>query len=126
MAHTTPQRILLLGTENNDGTVTGVTTGQSVPQIAEATGLYTFYFRSVGTTSGGTVLIEEADWGPKEPVYSGTWSVVQTQAASGFTGTAELAVHVTLSAFAYYRARISSPITGGGTVLVSVRTQGTT
>lgn len=126
MAHTTPQRILLLGTENNDGTVTGVTTGTSPKQIAEATGLFTFYFRSVGTTSGGTVLVEEADWGAKEPEYAGTWSTVATQLASGFTGTVQLGLHITLSAFAYYRVRISSPIIGGGTVLVSVRTQGTT
>ena len=124
MAHTAPQRKLLLGTENTDGTATGVTTGTSPWVQADASGLVTIYFRSVGTTSGGTVLIEEADWGPFEPPYSGTWSQVQSQAASGFTGTAQLAVHVTLSAFAYFRVRISSTITGGGTILVSSRTLG--
>ena len=121
---TAPQRKLLLGTENSDGTVTGVITGTSPWIQADASGLVTIYFRSVGTTSGGTLLIEEADWGPLEPPYSGTWSVIQTQAASSFTGTVQLAVHITLASFAYFRVRISSTVTGGGTVLVSSRTVG--
>jgi hypothetical protein len=125
MASTAPQRKLLLGTENADGTVTGVTGTVTSPWVqADASGLITVYFRSVGVTSGGTVLIEEADWGPLEPPYAGTWSTVQSQAASTFTGTVQLAVHVTLSAFAYWRVRISSAITGGGAVLVSARTMG--
>ncbi len=124
MAYTAPQRKLLLGVENADGTVTGVTTGTSPWVQSDASGLITIYFRSVGTTSGGTLLIEEADWGPLEPPYSGTWSVILTQLASGFTGTVQLAVHVTLSAFAFFRVRISSTVTGGGAVLVSSRTIG--
>lgn len=116
-----PLRTLLLGTENTDGSVTGVTTGTSQYVKLDGTGLATFFLRSVGTTSGGTVLIEEADWGPSEVPYSGTWSLLSSQTASGFTGTAQLAVHVTAAAFAYVRVRISSTITGGGTVLASVR-----
>lgn len=116
-----PRRVLLLGTENSDGSVTGVTTGTSQMIQADGRGLVTVYLRSVGTTSGGTVLIEEADWGPLEPVYSGTWSTVLSQAASGFTGTVQLAVHAPVAAFAWYRVRISSTITGGGTVLASGR-----
>ena len=117
------RRILLLGTENTDGSVAGVTTGTSQPIQANGAGLVAIYFRSVGTTSGGTVLIESADWGPLEAPYSGTWGTVLSQAASGFTGTAQLPVFITLSAFAWYRVRISATITGGGTILVSARDQ---
>jgi hypothetical protein len=117
-----PRQVLLLGTFNADGTVTGVTATQSSQAIqADGRGLIVVYFRSVGTTSGGTVLIEEADWGPGEPIYSGTWSTVLSQAASGFSGTAQLAVHASIAAFAWYRVRISSTITGGGTILATSR-----
>lgn len=121
-----PRRILLLGTENSDGTVTGTTgagtlanPSTSQPIQADGRGLITIYLRSVGTTSGGTVVIEEASWGPAEPPYSGTWGTILSQAASGFTGTAQLPVHVPVAALAWYRVRISSAITGGGTILAA-------
>jgi len=116
-----PRQILLLGTFNSDGTVTGVTTGTSQPIQADGRGLVSIYLRSIGTTSGGTVVIEEADWGPLELPYSGTWSTILSQAASGFTGGVQLAVHATIAAFAWYRVRISSTITGGGSILVTSR-----
>jgi hypothetical protein len=112
----------LLGTFNQDGTVTGVTATQSSQPIqSDNRGLVTVFLRSVGATTGGTVLIEEADWGPLELPYSGTWSTVLSQAASGFTGGVQLAVHAPVAAFAWYRVRISSTITGGGSVLASGR-----
>lgn len=115
------RRILLLGTENSDGTVTGVTIGTSQPINCEGRGYITIYFRSVGTTSGGTVLVEEADYGDKEGGYTGTWSATVTQSASGFTGTVQLANHLGAAAYGYLRVRISATITGGGSILVSMR-----
>lgn len=119
-----PSRVLLLGVENADGTVTGVTVGTSQPINREADGILSIILRSVGTTSGGTVLIEEADWGPLEQPYAGTWSLMATIAASSFTGGAEVVVHVSDSAFGWIRVRISAAITGGGSILASTRSRG--
>ncbi len=105
-------------------TPTGVTAGTSQPIFYPAHGIITFYLRSIGTTSGGTILIEEADWGPNEQPYSGTWSQVASIAASSFTGGAQTAYHVTDSSYRYLRVRISSAITGGGTILVSLSSRG--
>ncbi len=80
----------------------------------------TFQLDSVGTTSGGTITLEEAFWDidTGKPVYAGTWSaIVPAISASTFTGTASVTVHATGSFWAV-RARISSDITGGGTVNV--------
>src|SRR2546426_96618 len=121
-----PNRILLLGTEftvdafgNKTYAIAGVMTGASQPILREVDGLLSFFFRSIGTTSGGTVLIEEADWGPWEAPYSGTWSTLLSIAASTFTGGAQVAVHLQDASYGYVRVRISSDITGGGSILVS-------
>ena len=75
------------------------------------------YLRSVGTTSGGVVTIEEADYDPNtEAVYAGTWLALTTVNASTFTGGAQAAYHVPAGAYRFVRARVSSAITGGGTV----------
>lgn len=124
MSQVTSSRVLLLGVENADGSVTGVTTGQSVPLNRELDGVIVIVLRSVGTTSGGTVLIEEADWGPFEPVYSGLWSQVASVSASAFSGTAQSFQHIIDSAFGWVRVRISSAITGGGTIMASTRSRG--
>lgn len=78
----------------------------------------TVALQSTGTTSGGAVSIEEAYFDPAVLAgqnYTGTWSVIQSVSASTFTGGAQVIVHVTGSVWAI-RARISSAITGGGTV----------
>lgn len=127
----TSSRILLLGVENADGSVTGTTgaggTGNqstSQPILREVDNIISIYLRSIGTTSGGIVLIEEADWGPLEQTYSGTWSQVQSIAASTFTGGAQLAVHITAASYGWVRVRISSAITGGGTITAVARACG--
>lgn len=122
--NTAPSRILLLGTENADGTIAGVTTGASQAINAPDLSLRTVYLTSIGTTSGGTILIEEADWADKSAPFSGTWSQVQSIAASSFTGGAQVAVHITPCAYGFLRVRISSPITGGGSILASLRSLG--
>lgn len=95
-----------------------VTTGTSVPYQVAGSGLkdLTFTFTSAGTTSGGTILIEESD----VPSATQTWSQVYSESASAFTGTAKQAVHVPIGAGMWVRARVSSTITGGGTATVTV------
>lgn len=120
MLATGPSQILLLGTLNADGTYTGATTGTSVPIDVRGFDELVFTFESVGTTSGGTLLIEEAS----RPGYTGTWSQMQSVAASDFTGTVQKAYHFSPNAYAIVRVRISSTITGGGTALVFLNRQG--
>lgn len=129
-----PDRLWLLGSDafvagalvitGTTGAGTAANPSTSQPIDYKSHGVVTFYLRSIGATTGGTILIEEADWGPNEQPYSGTWSQVASIAASSFTGGAELAYHITDSAYGWLRARISSPITGGGTVLISLRSRG--
>lgn len=126
MSNVSPTTILALGTRSttagDTSTITGVTSGTSRPIDVRGFEKIAVYFQSVGTTSGGTLLIEEACWDPnQDPIYSsGTWSQVASQAASGFTGTVQLGYHLTVAAYAFLRIRISSAITGGGTVIVWV------
>ncbi len=78
----------------------------------------TVVLQSTSTTSGGAISIEEAYYDPNGPVYAGTWSLVTAAiSASTFTGGAQAVVHV-VGSFWAIRARISSDITGGGSVTV--------
>ena len=96
---------------------------QSLPVDVSAYRYHTVYLKSVGTTSGGNITIEEADWdGLSEVPYGGTWSIVGTAvAASTFTGGATIAVRLPVGAYAWLRVRLSDAITGGGTVSASLR-----
>jgi hypothetical protein len=95
----------------------GVTTGTSrVKDIVNGGEHVTFVFTSVGTTSGGTLLIEETD----DPADPQTWSLVYTLQASAFTGGAKTAVHIASVAGLCMRVRVSADITGGGSVYVTV------
>lgn len=122
MLASSPSQILLLGTDNGDGTYTGVTASQQSKPVPVNGGYdeLVFTFESVGTTSGGTLIIEEAS----RPSYTGTWSQIASVAASSFTGTVQLAYHISPNAYANVRVRISSDITGGGKVLVWLNRQG--
>ncbi len=106
-----------LGTTDSGGTVTGVTTGNGgIYPLHSRNARTTIVLQSIGTTSGGTISIEEAYYPSSIGVsYAGTWSVIQAVSASSFTGTAQLVVHVMAPVWAI-RTRISSTITGGGTV----------
>ena len=79
----------------------------------------TLCLESAGTTSGGTVSIEEAYFDVNGPSYGGTWSVLQAVNASTFSGTAQVMVHVVGYSIWALRVRISSNITGGGTITVT-------
>ncbi len=76
----------------------------------------TFYIEGTGTTSGGTVLLEECS----DESFAGTWSIIQTITASTqLTGGLCLAVHAP-AVYGVIRARISSAITGGGTIAMTI------
>lgn len=125
MPLTSPARVLSLGsygTGANAGVIAGVTTGTGQPIKVYADQSLTFYLASQGTTSGGTVLLEEADWDDSlEQPYTGTWSQIASIAASTFTGGAQTAYHISPNSYAYVRPRISATITGGGTISVALR-----
>ncbi len=86
----------------------------------------TIVIQGTGTTSGGTLTIEEAlynidipsDGFPITPAYSGTWSTIGAVInASDVSGGKQEVIHAEGSFWAV-RVRISSNITGGGTVTV--------
>lgn len=118
-----PSRVLLLGTSSG-GVVSGVTSGmsQAINRLGQEE--VSLYVRGIGTISGGTLLIEEADYGDDEAPYSGTWSQLASIACSDVTGGAQKGVHLTLGAYGYLRARISSNVTGGGSIAVVMLSDG--
>lgn len=118
-----PSRVMLLGSSSG-GTVTGVTSGTSQAINRLGAEEISLYVRGSGTISGGTLLIEEADYGDDEPPYSGTWSQLVSVACSDVTGGAQKGVHLSLGAYGYLRARISSAVTGGGTIAVVLLSDG--
>jgi len=77
---------------------------------------HTVVVTGVGTISGGTVSIEEAD----TESYTGTWSVLATITASALTGGAQQITHIA-GLLQAVRARVSSNITGGGTISASLK-----
>lgn len=94
-----------------------VTTGTSVPfQVIGGHRDVCVTYTSEGTTSGGTIILEESDL----PSYTGTWSQIESRAASTFTGSVKLCVHTQLGAGLWVRARVSSTITGGGTATCTI------
>jgi hypothetical protein len=105
--------------------LSGVTQGTSAPVNAVGYPTFVVFFSSVGTTSGGALVIEEADWRDDPPdaeqIYTSTWSTIATVNANTFTGGAQVAVHGQYTGYAFLRVRVSSPITGGGTVSAAIR-----
>jgi hypothetical protein len=98
---------------------TGVTATQSSPWF-ELTGGpqdVTVTYTSVGTTSGGTIILEETD---DKGLGAATASQLESVAASSFTGGAKSCHHFRVGAGMFLRARISSTITGGGSIFVSI------
>ena len=93
-----------------------VTTGSGILMIKGQCARLTVVLESTGTTSGGAVTIEEAYYDPNDDPYAGTWSAIGTAInASAFTGGAQLVTHA-LGSFWAVRIRVSSNITGGGTI----------
>lgn len=114
-----PQNVKLL-----TAAITAANTGTSIPINVQGRDGLVFYFTSTGTTSGGTLKIEEAYYDDPGPVYSGTWSQIgPTINANDFTGGAQQAVHVSPNAYRNVRVRVATDITGGGSVSVVLKMQ---
>jgi|DEB0MinimDraft_3_1074331.scaffolds.fasta_scaffold02359_6 hypothetical protein len=92
----------------NDGTTSPWVDVRSYTHIV-------FYISGLGTTSGGVITIEEG-FPTKENVWAATPSVISTVNASDVSGGVQKAVHLTVGAYAFVRARVSTAISGGGSI----------
>lgn len=95
-----------------DAVTSGTGVGVAIPITSESQRVT---IRGTGTITGGTVVIEEAS----NPDYTGTWSNINTTAASEVTGNAEKVIHITGTVGAI-RARVTVNITGGGNITVEL------
>ena len=87
-----------------------------------------FYVTGVSTTSSGVITFEEA--APKNlsdaitPVVFGagvgSYTAIDTMNASDVSGGVQKAKHLTVGAYCFVRARISTAIGGGGSVSVGL------
>lgn len=111
-----PYRFLSLPDASDDETL-------GIPFNASGYPFITFWIKGTGTTSSGVITLEEADYGPNDTVYSGTWSSITTVNASDVSGGKQKAVHVTSNGH-FYRPRISTAIGGGGTIAVEITANG--
>lgn len=119
-----PLTRMLLGTDNKNGTFTGVTSGTSIILPPDDHTLTSMAFIGNGTISGGTAVIEEAYCSPDSASpYTGTWSTIYTLTATAVTGGAQLCAHIAPSSLYSRRVRITSNITGGGGLSVAARVQ---
>lgn len=88
----------------------------------------TFYQSSTGTTSGGTIVVEECapkdiDQEPPIPFGAGTGDYSAIGSASNASDTSagkQKAIHITNAAYFFVRARVATAITGGGSVTVGL------
>lgn len=99
---------------------------ETLGQYSYGTGfaLRTYVVQGTGTTSSGVITFEEASWDPNSAPYAGAWSSIITVNASDVTGGAQKFVHISSTAFAATRPRISTAIGGGGTVAVFLNEEG--
>lgn len=95
------------------------TSGSGILYIGGLCERVTIVLQSVGTTSGGVVTLEEAYYPVQDTPYTGTWAKLQDINASDFTGGQQEIVHIVNYSIWAVRARISSAITGGGSVTVT-------
>jgi hypothetical protein len=103
----------------NQTLLSAATTGTSQPVDVSTFKNWTIVCESAGTTSGGTLLIEEAYWPSTAQDFTGTWSQLYSISASAFSGTTQQLYHFgNDNAYRYVRVRVSSTITGGGTITV--------
>jgi hypothetical protein len=122
-----PKRFISINAQSADETL-------GKPAFAPGYALQTWVVQSNGVTSSGVITFEEASWGPSVtgvPAvdYTGTWSVITTVNASDVdtgsaSGSAQKFIHISATANAYTRPRISTAIGGGGTVSVFLHEEG--
>lgn len=84
----------------------------------------TLYVKGTGTISAGVLTIEEADYGQNEMPPSAC-SAIGTVALTAVTDGAQLAYHIGgpggVFAYGSIRVRISTAVSGGGSVSVVLR-----
>lgn len=108
---TTPQQLFSLQT------TASATTANGILYLEGRCSSITVVLQSTGTTSGGTIQIEEAYYTPQDQPYSGTWSALGSAInASAFTGGAQKITHIVDTSAWAVRVRIATDITGGGSV----------
>lgn len=118
-----PRRIVCIDAQSADESL-------GKPNRSPGFALQTYVVQSHGVTSSGVITFEEASWPESEGEdYAGTWSTITTVNASDVntgsaTGTAQKFVHISATANAYTRARISTVIGGGGTISVFLHQEG--
>jgi len=109
-----PQVALSQGTRcpSLTAVTTGTGTAYAVPPNMDHLNINV---QGTGTITGGVITLEEAP----APDFTGTWSTITTVNAINVTGGAVQHVHVDGS-FNAVRTRVSSNITGGGTVTTEI------
>lgn len=103
---------------------TGASADETTSQPIDVSG-YTqlvMFQKGTGTVSSGVITIEEADYGPTDMPYGGTWSSVTTLDPTQVSGGAQQAYHFSSNrAYGVVRGRISPAIGGGGSVELVLR-----
>lgn len=93
--------------------LSAATTGTGEPMAVNSCKQGTWATEASGTVSGGTIVIEQA----VTRSYAGTWNLLDTiDAANAAAGTEGFGTYPGVIGF--MRARITSNITGGGSVTV--------
>lgn len=114
-----PLRVLLLGTDNSDGTTTGVTAGTSQPVNAINYPNITIYVTASALLSAGTLIVEESDMTSYSAAVGAVWSqVTSVTLSSTFSGAGgATAIHLGgpggQYAYDHLRVRIGTGVSGG-------------
>lgn len=112
-----PRRITVMPASSADETLGKAT-------YAPGYALQTYVVEGTGATSSGVITFEEASYTLETAPYAGTWSSILTVNASDVTGGAQKFIHISATANAYTRPRISTVIGGGGTITVYLHQEG--
>jgi hypothetical protein len=91
--------------------------GGILPIQGQCTNL-TFVFEGHGTITNGVVTLEEAYYDLNGPVYTGAWSTLAVVPYTSFNAVDQVIYHFPGSFWAV-RARITTPLIGGGTVTIT-------
>jgi hypothetical protein len=108
-----PFRSVLIDAKTVNGTVSAVIDCQGYTHLVG-------YVIGTGTISAGAVTFEEATFDPTVPGgtggYAGTWDAIGSP-VTGVTDTV-VAEHLAAGAYDKVRARITTGVTGGGSLTV--------
>jgi len=103
-------------TATDNISLNAVTTGTGTPIAMQDCRQVTWTVKGVGTVSGGTVKIESVD----TQDYSGTWNELDSiDLSSPVLTDSEYQGTYPGGVGGFFRGRVSSNVTGGGTVTVS-------